>query len=76
MSENRVLRRRLEVHGEGSNRKAKKINNEACHNLNSSPDIIRVIKSRRISWVGRVARSAAINIIQHFGKEMWCDGVD
>jgi hypothetical protein len=29
--------------------------NEECHNLYSSPDIIRQIKSRRMRWVGHVA---------------------
>jgi hypothetical protein len=30
--------------------------NEELHNLNASPNIIRVIKSRRIGWAGQVAR--------------------
>jgi hypothetical protein len=29
---------------------------EELHNLYASPDIIRVIKSRRIRWAGHVAR--------------------
>jgi hypothetical protein len=33
-----------------------KLHNEELHNLYSSPSIIRVIKSRRVSWVGNVAR--------------------
>jgi hypothetical protein len=31
-------------------------NNEKLHNFYSSPNIIRVIKSRRMRWVGYVAR--------------------
>jgi hypothetical protein len=32
------------------------LHNEELHNMYSSPDIIRVIKSRDIRWAGRVAR--------------------
>jgi hypothetical protein len=54
--ENRVLRRifgpkRDEVTGEW-----RKMHNEELHNLNSSPDIIRQVKSRRMRWAGHVAR--------------------
>jgi hypothetical protein len=54
--ENRVLRRlfgpkRGEVTGEW-----RKLHNEELHNLYSSPDIIRQVKSRRMRWAGHVAR--------------------
>jgi hypothetical protein len=54
--ENRVLRgifgpKRDEVTG-----KWRKLHNEEIHNLYSSPDIIRKIKSRRMRWAGHVAR--------------------
>jgi hypothetical protein len=54
--ENRVLRRifgpkRDEVTGE-----CRKLHNEELHNLQSSPNIIRQIKSRRMRWTGHVAR--------------------
>jgi hypothetical protein len=54
--ENRVLRRifgpkRDEVTGEW-----RKLHNEELHNLYSSPDIIRQVKSRRMRWAGNVAR--------------------
>jgi hypothetical protein len=54
--ENRVLRRifgpkRDEVTGEW-----RKLHNEELHNLYSSPDIFRQVKSRRIRWAGYVAR--------------------
>jgi hypothetical protein len=34
----------------------RKFHNGEHHNLYSSPDIIRQIKSRRMSWAGHVAR--------------------
>jgi hypothetical protein len=54
--ENRVLRRifgaaRDEVKGAW-----RKMHNGEIHNLYSSPDIVRQIKSRRMRWVGHVAR--------------------
>jgi hypothetical protein len=54
--ENRVQRRifgpkRDEVTGEW-----RKLHNEELHNLYSSPDIIRQVKSRRMRWAGHVAR--------------------
>jgi hypothetical protein len=33
-----------------------KLHNEELHNLNSSPNIITIIKSRRMRWAGHVAR--------------------
>jgi hypothetical protein len=33
-----------------------KLHNEELHNLYSSPDIIRQIKSRLMKWAGHVAR--------------------
>jgi hypothetical protein len=32
------------------------LHNDELHNLYSSPNIVRVIKSRRMRWVGHVAR--------------------
>jgi hypothetical protein len=54
--ENRVLRiifgsKRDEVTGEW-----RKLHNEELHNLYSSPDIIRQVKSRIMRWAGHVAR--------------------
>jgi hypothetical protein len=53
--ENRVLRRIFGPKREedGSWRK---LHNDEFHSLYSSPNIIRVIKSRRIRWAGHVAR--------------------
>jgi hypothetical protein len=54
--ENRVLRRifgpkRVEVTGE-----FRKLHNEELRDLYCSPSIIRIIKLRRMRWVGHVAR--------------------
>jgi hypothetical protein len=54
--ENRVLSRifrprRDEVTGDW-----RKLRNEELHNLYSSPNIIRMIKSRRMRWAGHLAR--------------------
>jgi hypothetical protein len=56
MFENRVLRRmfgpkRDEVTGDW-----RKLHNQELHNLYSSPNIIRMIKLRRRTWAGYVAR--------------------
>jgi hypothetical protein len=58
--ENRVLRRifgpkRNEVTGDW-----RKLHNEELHNLYTSPNAIRIIKSRRARWVGHVARMGKI----------------
>jgi hypothetical protein len=34
----------------------RKLHNEELHNLYSSPNIIRIIKSRRMRWAGHVPR--------------------
>jgi hypothetical protein len=39
--------------------------NEELHNLYSSPNIIRVIKSRRMRWAGHVARKG--RKVMHIG---------
>jgi hypothetical protein len=35
----------------------RKLHNEELHNVYSSPNIIRMIKSRRMRWAGHVARN-------------------
>jgi hypothetical protein len=59
VSDNKVHRRifgpkRDEVTGD-----CRKLHNEELHNLYSSPDIIRMIKSRGMTWAGHVARMGA-----------------
>jgi len=38
----------------------RRLNNEELHNLYASPNIIRVIKSRRMRWAGHVACTGAM----------------
>jgi hypothetical protein len=57
--ENRVLRR---IFGQKKDEVSvgwRKLHNEELYNLYSSPSIIRVSKSRRMRWVGHVARMVA-----------------
>jgi hypothetical protein len=68
MFENRVLRRifgpkRDDVTGEW-----RKLHSGELHNLYSSPDIIRQIKSWRMRWAGHVARMGeGRNVYRVFG---------
>jgi hypothetical protein len=52
--ENRVLRRMFEPKRE-ENGSWRKFHNDELHSLYSSPNIVRVIKSRRMRWAGHVA---------------------
>ena len=68
--ENRALRRifgpkRDEVTGEW-----RKLYNREFHDLYSSPNIDRVIKLRRMRWVGHVAHMGE-RCMQGFGGETW-----
>jgi hypothetical protein len=81
--ENRVLRgvfgpKRDEVTGEW-----RKLHNEELHDLYCSPNIVRVIKSRRMSWAGHVPWMGKergvyrVLVGKHEGKNLWVDpGVD
>jgi len=65
--ENRVLRRifgprRDEVIG-----KWRKLHNDELHDLYPSPNIVRVMKSRRMRWAGNVARMVDEMYIQGCG---------
>ena len=77
MFENRVLRRtcgpkRDEVTGEW-----RKLHNEELHVLYSSPNIVRVIKSRRMRWTVHVARMGrGEGNIKMELQEVVCSGKD
>ena len=67
--ENRVLRRifgprRDEVTGEW-----RRLHNEELNDFYSSPNIVRVIKSRRMRWAGHVARMCEERGVQGLGRE-------
>jgi hypothetical protein len=54
--ENRVLRRIFGPKSDEVTGEWRKLHNEELHNLYSSPNIIRQIKSRSLRWAGHVAR--------------------
>jgi hypothetical protein len=55
--ENRVLRRIFGPKGEDITREFRKVPNEELNDLYSTPNIVRVIKSKRVRWAaGHVAR--------------------
>jgi hypothetical protein len=46
------------------------MHNEELHNLFSPPNAIRMIKSRRVRWVGHVARMA-----EKISKKLWLESL-
>jgi hypothetical protein len=54
--ENRVLRRIFGPKRDEVTGSCRKLHNEELHNLYCSPNVIRMIKSRRMRWAGHVAR--------------------
>jgi hypothetical protein len=54
--ENRVLRRVLGCTRDEIIRGWRKLHNEDLHNVYSSPNINRMIKSKRMRWAGHVVR--------------------
>jgi hypothetical protein len=54
--DNRVLRRIFGARRDKVTGKWRKLHNEELNDLYSTPNNVRVIKSRRIGWAGYVAR--------------------
>jgi len=55
VSENRVLRRTFGTKREDVAGGWRRLHNEELHKSYAVPDIIRVIKSKRMTWAGHVA---------------------
>jgi len=54
--ENKVLRRIFGPRRDEVTRELRRLHNEELNDLYCSPNIVRVIKSRRMRWAGHVAR--------------------
>jgi hypothetical protein len=66
--ENRMLRRIFRPKTDEVTGEWRKLHNKELNDLYSSPSIVRVIKSRRMRWVGHVARKGERRV-QDFGGE-------
>jgi len=64
--ENRVLRRIFGPKRDEVTRKWRNLHNEELNDLYSSPSIVGVIKSRRMRWAGRVARTGRGEVFTGF----------
>jgi hypothetical protein len=68
--ENRVLRKIFGPKRE-EDRSSRKLHNDELHSLYSSPNVVRVIKSRRMRWSGHGAHmGGGERCSQNFGWEV------
>jgi hypothetical protein len=67
--QNRVLRRIFGPKRKEVTYEWRKLHNEELHDLYSSPSIIRIIKSRRMRWVGHVVRMGRIATLTDYWWE-------
>ena len=65
MFENKVLMRIFGLRRDEGTGEWRRLHKEELNDLHSSPNIVRVIKSRRMIWAGHVAR---------MGEERGCIG--
>ena len=69
---NRVLRRIFGPKGDEVTGEWRKLRNEGFYGVFSFPNIIRVMKSKRMRWAGHVARMGEIRgVYMRFGGETW-----
>jgi hypothetical protein len=66
--ENRVLRRIFGPEKEEMAEGWTRLHNEELHNLYASPNVIPVIKSRRMRWAGHVTRMGEMRNAYSIGK--------
>jgi hypothetical protein len=66
--ENKVLRRIFGPKRDEVTRGWRKLHNEEVHNLYSSPNILRMIKSKTMRWAGHIARMRRCIHIGYVGK--------
>jgi len=70
MFKNRVLRRIFGPRRDEASGEWKRLHNEELKDLYSSPNTIRVLKSRRMKWAGHVARyGGQKRCMQDFSRE-------
>ena len=67
MFENRALRRIFGSKMDDLTGERIKLPNEELNDLYCSPNIVRVIKSRRMRWTGHVARRGRAEVYTGFG---------
>ena len=67
--ENRVLRRIFGLRREEVTGEWRKLHNEELNHLHCSPTVVRVIQSRKLRWVGNVARNG-VSCVQDFSGEI------